>query len=67
MSTPTEPLLLDYHQTAALLNISKPTLERMVRAKTIPVVRLGRSVRFPREDLTEWLKGLKKGGATDEQ
>lgn len=45
---PAEPLLLRRRQVLKLLGISAPTLDRLVRAEELPVVRLGRrAVRIP--------------------
>lgn len=40
------PLLVDRHELADLLGVSVPTIERMQRARRIPVVRIGRLVKY---------------------
>jgi excisionase family DNA binding protein len=54
--TQTEPLLIDYLQAAKLLGISKSTLERRVKNKTIPHVKNGSRVGFSVESLKAWIK-----------
>ena len=47
--------LLRYKEAAALLRISKPTLERRVKAGKIEVVRLGAPVRFTMAALEKYV------------
>lgn len=63
---PHDSLLLTYFDAARLLCLSVPTLERMVRAETIPFVRIGKSVRFRRATLELWLAAHEKGGGPNE-
>ncbi len=52
----TEPLALSSNDAAALLGISRSHLWKLHSAEQIPrPVRMGRSVRWLRTDLTEWL------------
>ena len=57
------PMLLTVRQAAAALSISERTLWAFSSPRgAIPVVRIGRSVRYDRRDLQEWLEGQKVGG-----
>jgi excisionase family DNA binding protein len=51
------PFLLTARQAAKLLSISERTLYAFTKDGTLPVVRLGRSVRYSLEDLREWIRG----------
>lgn len=55
-STPL-PRLLSLEDTAEVLGCSMKTLRRMIEAKTLPVVRLGRLIRVHPEDLTRLIAG----------
>jgi excisionase family DNA binding protein len=48
----TEPLLTK-EQTCVYLSISAPTLDRWMRAGKMPVLRIGKKVRFSKEKLDE--------------
>jgi excisionase family DNA binding protein len=62
--TPLDPdTLLDAKQTAALLAISARTLWSMTNAGMIPSVRIGRSVRYRRAALLEWVIDRERGRA----
>jgi excisionase family DNA binding protein len=52
----TTPQLLTIPQAAAWLQISTRTVRRLIDAKTLPVLRIGRSVRILPEDLAALLK-----------
>ena len=48
--------LLDLHEVAAFLNISAATIRRLAERGAMPQpVRLGRAVRWKREDLLSWV------------
>ena len=49
------PLLLTPRDTARALAISERTLCALTQRGDIPVVRIGRSVRYDPRDLNEWL------------
>ncbi len=51
-----EPILLPPRQAAKLLSISERTLYAFTKAGTIPVVRIGRSVRYSLDELKEWIR-----------
>ncbi len=48
------PPLLDTRQAAAILNVPPSWIAAEARAERIPHIRLGRYVRFNREELTAW-------------
>ncbi|REJ90645.1 MAG: DNA-binding protein [Planctomycetota bacterium] len=58
----TSCLLLTPPQAAEALAISPRKLWSMTASGEIPHVRLGRSVRYPVDDLQRWIDGQKKGG-----
>lgn len=53
--------LLNAHQTAALLAISARTLWSLTNAGMIPSVRIGRSVRYRRAALLDWVLERERG------
>ena len=55
-------LLLTPRQAAEALQISERKLWSMKASGEIPHVLLGRSVRYPRADLQQWIDERKKGG-----
>ncbi len=57
-----EPLLLTPKQAANALAISPRKLWGMTASGEIPHVRLGRSVRYPLQDLQEWIEAQTNGG-----
>ena len=62
-SAPTKPaLLLTPRQAAEALAISQRKLWSMTASGEIPHVRIGRSVRYPVDDLRDWIDQQKKGG-----
>lgn len=50
----TEPLLTA-EEAAQLLHIPRSTLYELVRSRHLPHVRLGRSLRFSRNQLARWV------------
>lgn len=50
----TEPLL-NADEAAQLLHVPRSTLYELVRSRRLPHVRLGRSLRFTREQLARWV------------
>ena len=48
--------LLTAKQAAEVLNIHRYRLYRLVRDRVIPVVRIGRALRFRPEDLDAWVE-----------
>lgn len=49
-----EPLL-DVHEAAELLHLRPSTVYELARSRGLPHVRIGRSVRFTREQLARWV------------
>lgn len=43
-------------EVCELLSVSRSTLYQMIGRRQVPVVHIGRSVRFPGEALDEWIK-----------
>ena len=59
---PDRQLLLTPRQAAQALQISERKLWSMKALGEIPHVLLGRSVRYPRADLQQWIEERKTGG-----
>jgi excisionase family DNA binding protein len=59
MSTETDTLLTA-DDVAAMLGVSKSWVERAVKRNELPVIRLGRYIRFRRESVEEWVKGQER-------
>lgn len=53
--------LLTITQVAELLSVSGKTVRRMVVARRIPCVRIGRQIRFVPGDVFRWLEARKEG------
>lgn len=51
--------LLDIHQAAKHLNIKVSRLRTAVLRKEIPYFKVGRLVRFHKEDLERWIEKLR--------
>lgn len=51
-----ERLLLSPREAAKALSICERTLYGMTKRGEIPVIRIGRAVRYSLEDLHEWIK-----------
>lgn len=51
-----EPELLTVKETAALMRLDRNTVYELVRTNQIPHVRLGRSIRIPRQALLQHLE-----------
>ncbi len=58
-------LLLRVEEAAALLGVGRTTVYAMVSAQKLPIVRIGRSVRIPRESLVQWIQELVEGKADE--
>jgi excisionase family DNA binding protein len=58
------PPLLDSGQAAAILNVPQSWIAAEARAGRIPHVRLGRYVRFNRDELIAWCDGRAVGPRT---
>jgi excisionase family DNA binding protein len=51
-----EEPLLNAAEAAQLLHVPRSTLYELVRSRHLPHVRVGRSLRFTKEDLAEWVR-----------
>ena len=56
-----EPLLLRPAEAARLLAISPRNLWELTNAREVPVIRIGRSLRYPTEELRAWV-AQRRGG-----
>ena len=54
--------LLEASEVAELLSVPESWVRETTRAGQMPVVRLGRYVRYDPGDLLAWLESLKSGG-----
>jgi len=50
-----EPLLLRITEVATMLGLGRTKVCALVRTGELPVVRIGRSVRVPRDALQDWI------------
>lgn len=62
----TEPLLTA-DEAAQLLRVPRSTLYELVRARGLPHIRVGRSLRFTRPDLAIWLGANSYGRGANHQ
>ncbi len=60
-SEPEFPGLLTLEELSRALRVNPRTIRRMVAARRIPCVRLGRRLRFVRGDVFRWLEARKEG------
>ena len=56
-----EPLLLEPREAARMLRISERTLSTFTANGTLPVTRIGRSVRYSPDALREWIARQMEG------
>ena len=63
-ATPERPTelekLLNYREVMDLLNVSKPTVYRLIEQKGLPVIRLGRAIRVRPSALQKWIAELEE-------
>jgi excisionase family DNA binding protein len=57
-----QPLVWKPEEAAQALTVSVPTLWRLVKRQGLPVIRMGRVVRFDPADVQAWLAKQKTGG-----
>lgn len=57
-----EPLLLHVSEAAELLGLSRSKTYELVAAGVIPSVKIGKSVRIPRQELLDWIRANTRGG-----
>jgi excisionase family DNA binding protein len=50
--------LFTYSETAEILNLSPGTLRIWVSAKRVPCVKMGKAVRFTREQIKQMMQGV---------
>lgn len=55
-------LLIDIKEASRFLTIKESQIRHLVFTKSIPVVRVGRLVRFEKDELVKWVKSLREGG-----
>ncbi len=53
--------LLTLQEVAGLLRIHERTIRRLVAARRMPCVRLGRTLRFDPSDIGRWVSARKEG------
>jgi excisionase family DNA binding protein len=56
------PLLLDASEAGQLLSISRVKVLDLASRREIPSIRIGRSIRIPRELLVAWIARTADGG-----
>ena len=57
VSIPSDPdSLLSYRQAAALLGVRERTIWSVAQAGEIPIIRIGRCVRFRRAAVIDWIR-----------
>ncbi len=66
IDSPEAPLLLRVQEAAKLLGVGRTTVFALVSDQKLPVVRIGRSVRIPREALEQWIQEHLVRDAPDE-
>jgi len=54
--SPPRSALLRIAEAAELLGVGRSTVYQLVSANAVPVVRVGRLVRIPRDALLRWIK-----------
>lgn len=57
-----QPRTVDRHGLAEILGVSVPTIERLQRAGAIPVLRMGRSVRYVPDSVIDALASAEDRG-----
>jgi excisionase family DNA binding protein len=55
-----EPMLLTTRQAARSLNLSERTLYAITKRGDLPVVRIGKAVRYDPADIRVWIESAKK-------
>ncbi len=61
-----ERLLLRAEEVAKLLGVGRTTVYALVSAQKLPVVRIGRSLRIPRDALDQWIREQIDGDPDDD-
>ena len=66
--TPPNRLLLNSREASEALGVSERTLATLTQAGALPVIRIGRSVRFALDDIREFVdRSRRQGGRKDEK
>jgi excisionase family DNA binding protein len=52
------PAILTVHELALYLRLSEAMIYRLARAKKLPFVRIGKSMRFQKDQIDEWFHDL---------
>jgi excisionase family DNA binding protein len=60
-----EDRLMDVAQTAQYVGLSKFTVRKMAKERTLPAAKIGRGYRFKREDIDQYLRFQYKGSTDD--
>jgi len=50
-----ENALMTVKELAAYVNMSEPSIYRLIESKQIPYKRIGHSVRFDKNEINEWM------------
>lgn len=53
-----DSLVYNVEELAWVLSMSRGFVYKMVKEEKIPYIRIGRSVRFPKKAIGEWVKNL---------
>ena len=63
LNLPTDESFLTTEEVLAYLNVNLRTVYRLIKAGSIPAVRVGRQWRFRKRDLDKWLESQRHGDA----
>ena len=61
---PMESLLLKPEEVAQVLKLGRTRTFQLMSSGELPVVRIGRSVRVPKDQLEQWVRSRTTGGLT---
>jgi excisionase family DNA binding protein len=61
-----DSILLRPEEVREALGLSRTVVYGMIASGELPVVRVGRAVRVPREGLERWVRERTEGAATDQ-
>jgi excisionase family DNA binding protein len=64
LNLPTDESFLTTEEVLAYLKVNLRTMYRLIKAGSIPAVRVGRQWRFRKRDLDKWLESQRHGDAT---
>ena len=63
LNLPTDDIFLTTEEVLAYLNVNLRTVYRLIKAGSIPAIRVGRQWRFRKRDLDKWLDSQRIGDA----